>query len=361
MAIKLSLSGLLVVLLAMLPAASSGDEHHLQSCRAFYGRLSDLDIRRPPKRVLLIPLLSRDPHTNESPRWSEQPARQLRHFYRQQFGSNVVQLQNTWSWSDYYRQVNLIIDNGASFDRVIFISHGGFDGPVLKNAVFFQNLDVNGDQGTLTQLSEAQPGLMNSLTITYDVSRNSVFSDYMVSHWPELSPMKSSDIWQLLTGLEKQIVPLNRDCYNRYCSANRLAESPDAIRQYRLDLCELICRKSLFKMHTSVEISQDRFYHFAKSLTSLTAESGLVFFGACNPGSAAPKKIVESDDTDYLVNSPLLGGPYQTYVHLISTATGRITAGPIGQSSAEDIVNRIMLFEQNRSHRNLCIATPPQH
>jgi len=66
----------------------------------------------------------------------------------------------------------------------------------------------------------------------------------------------------------------------------------------------------------------------------------------------------EKDETELLINSTLAGGPHQSYVHLVSAATGRITAGPIGQSSAEDIVNRVILFETGRPQYNLCIAAP---
>lgn len=349
----------MMTLLLLLGAANvHSEEHHLKSCRSFYGRLSDLKLQRPPKRVLLIPLLSRDPHTNESPRWSEVPARHVKTFYRNRFNAVVKELRNVWSWSDYYRQVSELIEQSYSFDRVIFISHGGFDGPVLKNAVFSQNHEITGTQARLHQLSEAQPGLMNSLSITYDANKNPEFSDFIASRRQELATMKSGEIWQLLTGLEKRILPLNQACFDRYCAPEELTTSPDGVRKYRLDLCELICRESLFKQKTSTEISPERFFHFIKTLSSLTATDGLIFFGTCNPGSPAPTKMVEHDDTELLINSSLAGGPHQTYVHLVSTVTGRITAGPIGKSSAEDIVNRIMLFENNRSQRNLCIATP---
>jgi hypothetical protein len=46
------------------------------------------------------------------------------------------------------------------------------------------------------------------------------------------------------------------------------------------------------------------------------------------------------------------------YVHLVSTVTGRVTAGPIGDSSAEDIVNRVIMFESGRPQYNLCIVEP---
>ena len=328
------------------------------SCRSFYGRLSDLKLQQPPKRVLLVPLLTRDPHTKESPRWSEQPARTLEAFYRNRFNAAVKQLKDVWSWTDYYQQIEPMVQQSASFDRLIFISHGGFDGPILQNTVFWQDLQVTGSKGKLLQLSEAQPGLKNVLSIIYDTKKNRIFSDYMASHLPELALMNFSDIWHLLTGLEKHLQPLDRACFQRYCSPDKLATSPGQDREYRLYLCELICRKSLFDLKTTVEISPERFFHFTKSLSSLVTEDGLIFFGSCNPGSAAPEKVVARDETEFLINSTLAGGPHQSYVHLVSAATGRITAGPIGDSNAEDIVNRIIMFETSRPQHNLCIVAP---
>jgi len=69
-------------------------------------------------------------------------------------------------------------------------------------------------------------------------------------------------------------------------------------------------------------------------------------------------KTREHDETELLINSTIAGGPHRSYVHLVSAATGRIAAGPIGQSSADDIINRVTLFENNRAQRNLCIASP---
>jgi hypothetical protein len=140
------------------------DEHHAVSCRAFYGRLSDLKLQQPPRRVLLVPLLSRDPYTNGSSRWSEQPARTLDAFYRNRFNAAVKQLRDVWSWTDYYRQVEQMVQQSTPFDRVIFISHGGFDGPILNNTVFWQDFQITGSKGKLLQHSEMQPGLNPYLT-----------------------------------------------------------------------------------------------------------------------------------------------------------------------------------------------------
>ena len=315
-------------------------------------------MQQPPKRVLLVPLLSRDSYANENSRWSEQPARTLETFYRNRFNAAVKQLRNVWSWTDYYQQVEQMVQLSPPFDRVIFISHGGFDGPVLRDAVFWQNLQVTGSKGKLLQLSESQPGLKNGLSITYDTSKNRIFSDYMASHGSDLAQMNFSDIWHLLKGLEKQVQPLDSACFQRYCPPDRIATMLGERLEYQLYLCELFCRESLFQLKTSVEISPERFFHFTKSLSSLVTKEGLIFFGSCNPGSAAPEKVVAHDETEFLINSTLAGGPHQSYVHLVSSATGRITAGPIGESSAEDIVNQIIMFETGRPQHNLCIVAP---
>ena len=251
-----------------------------------------------------------------------------------------------------------MVQQSPPFDRVIFISHGGFDGPILNNTVFGQDFQLTGNKGKFLQLSEAQPGLKNVLSITYNTEKNHIFSDYMASRWQELAPMNFTDIWHLLTGLEKQLLPLDSSCFQRYCSPDRLAARQGQQLEYQLYLCELLCRESLFKQKTSVEISPERFFNFTKSLSSLVTADGLIFFGACNPGSAAPEKVVERDEIDLLINSTLAGGPHKSYVHLVSAATGRITAGPIGSSSAEDIVNRIIMFETGRPQQYLCIVAP---
>ncbi len=347
-----------LLLLWIYAADVYSDESHLMSCRSFYGRLSELKLQQPPRRVLLVPLLSKEPHTTESPRWSEQPARTLEAFYRNRFNADVTQLRDVWSWTDYYQQVEQILRQSPPFDRVMFISHGGFDGPVLTNAVFWQDFQVTGSKAKFLQFSESQPGLKNVLSITYDTEKNPVFSDYMASRWHELAEMKSTEIWRLLKELEKQLQPLNRACFQRYCSPEQLATIPEPQREYQLNFCEIICREPLFEQKISVEISPERFFHFTKSLSSLVSADGLIFFGACNPGSAAPEKIAEPDKTEFLINSSLGGGPHLSYVHLVSAATARVTAGPIGNSSAEDIVNRIVMFETGHSQQNLCIAAP---
>ncbi len=352
------LVSLLLLSIVTIDAYSAVDQ--LTSCGSSYRRTNGLKLQRPPKRVLLVPLLSSDPHTNESPRWSEQPARILAAFYKNRFNADVTQLRDVWSWTDYFRKIEQIAQPLPYFDRVIFISHGGFDGPVLKNAVFWQGFRISGSKAELTQYSEAQPGLKNILSITFDAEKNRLFSDYMNSRRQDLAAMKPSEVWRLLKEREKQLQPLDLACFQRYCSPEQLAASSEQQRAYRLNLCELTCREALFEQKTSVEISPERFFHFAKSLSSLVTTDGLIFFGACNPGSAAPINTVEHDETELLINSNLDNGPYKSYVHLVSAATDRITAGPIGISSAEDIVNRTIMLESGRPQNNLCIISPAE-
>lgn len=329
------------------------EENHLLSCQSVQGALSYL---QPPKRVLLVPLLSREPDTQASERWAEQPAGIVAAFYRKRFNADVQQLRDIWSWEDYYQQVEQMLQWSQPFDRVIFIGHGGFDGPVLKNKVFWQDLMITGVNGKLLQLSEAQPGLKNVLSIDYNIEKNQIFTDYITTHWLELAQMGSSKIWHLLKGLEKQLQPLDSACFNRYCSPEKLATARQETYKSRINLCELVCRESLFDLKSSVEISPERFFLFTNTLNSLVTADGLIFFGACNPGSEAPDKAQERDSAEMLINSTLAGGPYRSYVHLVSSATGRVTAGPIGESSAEDIINRIVLFETNQSQHYLCVV-----
>lgn len=334
------------------------DEHSTKPCLPYSTKLSDLKLQQPPKRVLLIPLLSGNLDIDENPRWPEQPARALGSFYRSQYGADVEQLRDVWSWEDYYRQVEQLVQQGVAFDRIVFVSHGGYDGPVLKNFVYLKEFKITGNTGKLLLLSEAQPGLKNVLAITYDTEKNHVFSDYMTAHWQELAALEFDAIWQQLTAFELQIQPLDNSCYHRYCSTEKLALSPPEQRKYQQHLCELICTKSLFKINKSVEPSQERLFSFTNSLNSLLSADGLIFFGACNPGSVAPVKGVEKDETELLINSNLADGPHMSYVHLISDISGHIVSGPVGDSSGEDVVKRIIQFESNRPQHHLCIVLP---
>jgi hypothetical protein len=346
-------------LLGIYTANVHSDEHSVRPCLPYSVKLSDLKLQQPPRHVLLVPLLKGVEDLNENPRWPEQPARGLVTFYRNRFHAIVKQLHNVWSWTDYYQQVEQLIQQGMTFDRIIFISHGGYDGPVLKNAVYLQEYKITGSTGKLLLLSEAQPGLKNILSLTYDVEKNRLFSDYMALHWQDLASMEYDGIWQQLTDYEIQIQPLDNSCYQRYCSTEKLSLWSPRQREYQQHLCELICRKPLFDLKKSVELSPERFFHFATSLKSLLPEDGLIFFGACNPGSVAPDKVELKDETELLINSTLAGGPHMSYVHLVSEASGHITSGPVGDSSGEDVVNRIIQFESNRPQRHLCIVVPP--
>jgi len=333
----------------------------LLSCRSIHGARGHPQLQNPPRRVLLVPLLSKDPYTKISERWPEQPANIIAAFYRNRFGADVKWLHDVRSWEDFYQQAGQLLRQSAPFDRVLFIGHGGFDGPILKAKVFWQDLVITGGDGKLLQFSEAQPGLKNILSVTYNVDKNQSFTDYIAGHLQEFARLTTSEIWHRLKDFEKLLQPLDQACFNRYCSPNKLATTRPGVYQSRIELFELVCREPLFALKASVEISPERFFLFTNTLKSLATADGLIFFGACNPGSQAPDQEHKRKDVELLINTPLAGGPYESYVHLVSSVTGRITAGPIGNSSAEDIVARITLFETNQTQNYLCVVAPALH
>ncbi|MDD2722657.1 MAG: hypothetical protein PHH59_01365 [Methylovulum sp.] len=316
---------------------------------------------QPPRRVLIVPLLSGDSDTKGSKRWAEKPADKIEVFYRKQFKAVVKQLRDIWSWEDYYQQAGQILQETPPFDRVIFIGHGGFDGPILNDKVFWKDLTISGTNGKLLQFTEAQPGLKDVLSIDYNINKNHIFTDYISAHWLELVQMDPIDIRHQLKGLEKQLQPLDQACFKRYCAPDKLATARKETYKSRINLCETVCREPLFDLKSYVEISPERLLLFTNSLSSLVTADGLIFFGACNPGSEAPNDIPKRGDAKFLINTTLAGGPYQSYVHLISSATGRVTAGPIGDSSAEDVVKRIIRFESNNHQHFLCVVAPAPH
>lgn len=333
-----------------------GESRQLSPCPTAR-TVSQLLLRQPPERVLLVPLLS-EKRGAQQDRWAERPASSVAAFYRRRFRALVTVMRDIWGWQDFYEQAKQMQQLAMPFDRVIFIGHGGFDGPVLDDHVYRQDLLTDGNKTELLQLSEAQPGLKNVISIRYDSNQNRQFADYIATHARELAGLRQSEIRFLLNGLEEQWQPMDSACFDRYCSADKLATTDKSLANTRITLCRRICRKPLFALKATVELSSERFFHFIKALQSLTTENGLIFFGSCNPGSAAPKQLPAWAESDLLINSNVAGGPYRSYVHLVSAASDRIAAGPIGNSSGDDIVNRIKLFEEGRRQNYLCIVTP---
>ena len=354
------LSLLVILLLCVHGMDVRGEEWRFRTCQVGYERLSQLQIVRPPTRVLLVPLLRRNPGTGESERWPELPAARIEAFYRSRFKAEVVWLPNVRVWNDYYRQIGPWLQRPPRFDRVIFIGHGGFDGPVLNEEVLKQDLTIKGTRGKIDRVAESQPGLQEVLTITYDTSQNQAFSEYLASRWQELVQAKPADVFQILKQLENRLQPLDHACFERHCSEVQLAEAPNEdAREIRLSACESICRTPLFVLKSDDQIAPEQFSLFANSLRSLVKRDGLIFFGECNPGTVVAKTDLPNDVYGTLIHSALAGGPYESYVDLLAAATGRTAAGPIGESSAKDIVDRIMMLENDRPQRYLCIITPP--
>ncbi|MEN8261406.1 MAG: hypothetical protein ABFS02_12640 [Pseudomonadota bacterium] len=164
----------------------------------------------------------------------------------------------------------------------------------------------------------------------------------------------------ILKDIAIRLQPLDQACYQRHCSTEQLAAAQEPQqREVMLKTCDFVCREPLLQFWVSDEISFEQFFLFAKSLQSLVREDGLIMVGVCNPGSPAVKGETRLETEGMLVHSTLTGGPHESYVHLLAAATGRTVAGPIGKTSAEDVVNRIKLLEDNRPQRYLCIVAPP--
>ncbi|NOT84826.1 MAG: hypothetical protein HOP02_08625 [Methylococcaceae bacterium] len=331
------------------------------SCPVEPHRLSDYRIKQAPKKVLLVPLLYHNPdYPNENELWPEPSARRLSELYRNQFGAQVHWLRNVRSWQDYYDQTDVLMQQGARFDRVIFIAHGGFDGPVMRNEIISETRVVNGDQATVLQISEAQPGNEHVVSITNSLSKNKAFSDYLASHWQEILTLPETQVRARLQQQHQAVQPLDTACYTKFCDSKKLAGLTPEAQKPRLDTCERVCRPSSYEVKYYEQVSEKRFWMFANSLKTLVNNDGLIFMGECNAGTPAPKQYTHWDTPGIVVSSKLAGGPYQNYVNLLSSATERLVAGPIGSSSAEDIVNRITALEHNHEQRFLCMATPSE-
>ncbi|MCX7087719.1 MAG: hypothetical protein NTV00_06650 [Methylococcales bacterium] len=335
------------------------DESASLTCQPEVHRLSEYNVRKAPKKVLLVPLLYRNPdNPRENEQWPEPTARSLNDFYRGQFKTQVHWMRNVRSWQDYYQQTDALIQQGEHFDRVIFIAHGGFDGPILRNEIISETRVIDGDKATVMQVSEAQPGNEHVVSITNSVSKNPAFNAYVTNNWQEILTLPETEVRARLKQQHQLMQPMDMACYTKFCDAKKLSGLTPDTHKLRLDTCERVCRPSLYEVKYYEQASEQRFGLFVNSLKKLVHEDGLIFMGECNAGTPAPKQYSHWDTPGIVVSSKLAGGPYLNYVNLISSATGRLVAGPIGSSSAADVIKRIMALENNHEQRFLCMAQP---
>lgn len=316
---------------------------------------------RPPGRILVIPLLRKDSDSAESERWAERPAAEIEAFYRTRFSAQVHWLRGVRVWEDFYRRADKLTQRQDLFDRVILIGHGGFDGPVLNGQIVQNTLTIEGDHAKATRIFEAQPGLAEIFTLTYDLKQNPEFSRFMESHWNELSRKDTTEIRNVLTNKERRLQPLDAACMARQCPPGSLAAIPnDVDRDIRRSACESICRVPLFMLHAFEAPIPDRFRNFVQTLRSLVHPNGSILLGMCNPGSKVPERESPWEIGGVLVHSKLASGPHETYVHLLAAATERTVTGPVGKTSAEDVVDRVIRFEEGRPQLYLRIVVPAQ-
>ena len=330
-----------------------------QPCRIRFQRLRDLGNLHPPQRILLVPLLRKAPEQRSGERWPEIHAARIEAFYRRQFRADVVWLRDVRLWQDFYRKIQPLQQQSRVFDRIVFIGHGGFDGPILNAGLLREGLSVSNGQASIYRDVEYQPGLLRAFSIAYDVDRDPAFSQYAASNWRELAQMDPPVASKQLRAVERQLQGLDQACFQRHCSPALLAASRnEAEREAQLTACESVCRNPLFMMKWGDEVAPVRFKLFVDSLRSLTQENGLIFFGQCNPGTVAVRGKSSWDREGVLVHSSLANGPHDTYLQLMAAATARAVAGPVGNSSGEDMVRRIRLLEIDHPQSYLCIVDP---
>ncbi|TAN49201.1 MAG: hypothetical protein EPN21_12735 [Methylococcaceae bacterium] len=304
-----------------------------------------------PERVLIVPLLHKSENPDENERWPENPAAGIARFYRNAYQAQVEWLRDIRIWPDYYRQIDRLTQQSATFDRVILIGHGGFDGLVLNAAAFRAALTVKTGVATLSRGIESQPGLQESVTITYDVTRNPAFSHYIAERWqdmlkPDADPVREAE------ALEARMQPPHQNCVD-HCRSDPATGGGD-----RNAACDWVCRDPLFSAESIEKLAPERFLRFADGLRKLVAEGGLIVISSCNPGTIAKIGDHPGETEGMLVHSALAGGAHPSYVHLLAAATGRGVAGPIGKIGADDMTAFIAMLESHRPQRQLRLVVP---
>ena len=329
-----------------------------------FGNLAQLSypVTHAPRRVLIIPLLHKRRQSVETENWPERPAATLATYYRQHFAAEVTVLRNIRTWEDYYRAVGVLLARQAyPFDRVILIGHSGFDGPVLNKTILKRNWQEQQGKGAVLSVTTTQAGKNQVFTLHYQVATNPSFSAHIARSWYELTALDHDVAVERLRALKDRWQPLDQACFSRYCAPLQSAALSFDSREVmqKLDACQNVCREPLYTVKEQEEIDVERFYDFAASLTGLSRRGGVIFLGGCNPGSMTPERHEAWEKPPgLLTQSPQLGGPYPSYVHLLAESADRVTAGPVGDSSADDIVQRVMMMEVGRHQFRLCIVPP---
>jgi hypothetical protein len=315
---------------------------------------------RSPESVLLVPLLKGSPEENEPESWPKRPAAQLANFYRSRFGAKAAQLSGIRTWDDFFAEAERLRKQGAAFDRIILIGHGGLDGPVLNDALIVEDRSERGSEGRAARILEAQPGLADALTIKYDASRNPAFAAALARRWKELAREEPDEASRILVELEAKLEPPDSACLAYHCPAPVLNAIRDpADRESKRRACAWVCRRPLYEMRWEERVDAGRFSRFANSLSALAEPEALIVLGSCSPGTRIPGTADPWVIGGRLARSGMAGGPHETYLHLLAAATVRPVAGPVGQASADEIVEQVRRFETGRLPPGFRLVMPP--
>jgi hypothetical protein len=339
----------------MAPAGEAPDR---PACRTGNG----LAAPGVPRAVLLVPLLKGSPEDREPETWPNHPVAQLAGFYRGRFRAETTRLLGIRTWNGFLDKARRLKEHGATFDRILLIGHGGLDGPVLNWDMIVREFTREGSAGRAVRLLESQPGLVDSYVVTYDATHQPAFADTLAHRWKKLAEEDPNDVDRTLRQLESALEAPDAACLAYHCPAGLLdsIRSP-AERDRKQRTCAWVCRRPLYRSRWEARADPGRFARFAESLMALAKPGAVIVVGSCNPGTRMPQSGDPRDTGGVLPQSPMVGGPHPTYLHLLAAATGRFAAGPMGQASAEEIVARVRRFETGDPPRNFRLVAPPAH
>jgi hypothetical protein len=335
---------------------------------------------RQPRNVLLTPLLKK--YYSGEKKWMGDVAAlrtataQLDAFYRGQ-GVTTTLVDNVWDWHDFATRFDDIAKTGVTYDRVIFIGFGGYDGPMLTETL----LDASFEPGTYRRVASWQPGVEQINLITYDVAESSEFSDFVAAHRDDLLDVQT-DFVSLVEGhvqvdetcVASCVTQANQEaaaCEPRCAQSPSCAGlAPDLAADCRSG-CVAECQQEYVDPPASAKCpaqcqhptSYDRkemtvldeagFDNFASLVRAVTSPAGLVILGHSNAAT-----LVDPAKGPRLVEHTFHGGPHKNYVDLLADATGRFVTGPIGQTAWQDAVERIKRLEGDQQQHYLHIAKP---
>jgi hypothetical protein len=330
----------------------------------------------------MLPMLERK--TNGDPWQSEvsaflNAARQLTQFYQAR-GAKVDTVPDVWTGTDLTTKLGALAAQGRTYDRVISIGHGGYDGPALTHEV----LEASFEPGLLRRVSQFQFGNPTTVTLTYDPADSAEFSAFMAANETAFLSNDSNLASALAMhyGTDPSCVAscishkgeARETCADACPGSPNCAMLPDDVRKDCIAGCQVECRREHFddndpadcavqcmlprsyRYQVDADFVEARFDVYANVVQGVTAPHGMVVLEHCNQGTHVA--VPANGDVNNLPQLAFHGGPHTSYVELMADAIGRFVGGPIGQTSWKDAIDRVEALEQDQDQRYFKIARP---